>query len=978
MAKISIREMSAGKRRRRSLSYTTFVFILIMVLLILGAVFFSGLSLFYTMLAWETKDDGWTLTKAERDILDTRATRTLTSEILEIYDSIPEEKRGDGTSDEYRSAYKGIMGDSFWQTRRAMYRNREGDKMRSCFIAAISRENDGRLIYLIDDDRDEKTFCYPGTWDNYSQKDLDDLVYGAEPSRLESLLGMDAHIQFNWEDRHGTMICTTAAMLYKTDRYNVMVFMDRNMDLLVQLTRGFVRIYGVLLLIISLLAAVLAMFVIRKRIVKPINQMADAAAAYSEDRKEQKLNKGRFQKLDIHTGNEIENLALTMKDMEQDITEYVQDLTAITAEQERIRTELDLARRLQAASLPSVFPPYPERGEFDLYASMEPAKEVGGDFYDFFMIDEDHLVLLISDVSGKGMGAALFMMGSQITIRDFVMASGEKDPGMILQQVNEQICNHNSLDMFVTVWLGILEISTGRLRAANAGHEYPAIRRQGGSFELLKDKHGLVIGGMEGVAYRSYELQLQPGDIVFQYTDGVTEATDAQKQLFGTDRMLQALNKDQEQDPAAILQNVTDEIEAFVKDEQQFDDTTMLCLRYNGNVCKDREYCGGCTYQGVAYEEQLSNKFGEVKGLLEEKQIRYDQLLPIEPAPEIYGYRNKMEYTFGDMEKGGPMTLGMHRKKHFMSIVTVDECQLVHPDFNRILSAVLDFATEHGYTKYHKKSHKGLLRNLILRRGAHTGELLVNIVTTSEGEPGGAGPEGLPAFDETAFVQMLKRLPLEHELVGILRTINDRLADAVYCDELRVLDGRDHYNEVIMGLKFRISAFSFFQTNVEAVENLYSYAIGLIDDFKDKKAFDLFCGTGTISQVLARSASEVIGVELVEEAVESAREAAKENGLDNCRFIAGDVFEVLSSIQDQPDVIVVDPPRAGISVDALDKIISYGVDQIVYISCNPKSLAQNLYQLQLGGYRVLSVKPFDNFPWTKHVECVVLMSKANT
>lgn len=399
--------------------------------------------------------------------------------------------------------------------------------------------------------------------------------------------------------------------------------------------------------------------------------------------------------------------------------------------------------------------------------------------------------------------------------------------------------------------------------------------------------------------------------------------------------------------------------------------------RGSTSLCKDCEYCGGCSYQGVPYEEQLANKFGEVRGLLEEKGIRYGELLPIEPAPGIYAYRNKMEYTFGDMEKGGPMTLGMHRKKHFMSIVTVDECQLVHPDFNRVLRGVLDFAQERGYVKYHKKTHRGLLRNLVVRRGVHTNELLINIVTTSEGEPGGAGPEGLPAFDEAGFVEMLLGLPLEHEVVGILRTVNDRLADAVYCDELRVLHGRDYYNEEILGLRFHVGPFSFFQTNVEAVENLYSYAVGLIDDFEDKKAFDLFCGTGTISQVLARRASEVIGVELVEEAVEGARRTAAMNGLDNCRFIAGDVFEVLTSIPDKPEVIVVDPPRAGISVDALDRIISYGVDQIVYVSCNPKTLAANLYQLQLNGYRTVSVKPFDNFPWTKHVECVTLLQLSN-
>ena len=380
-------------------------------------------------------------------------------------------------------------------------------------------------------------------------------------------------------------------------------------------------------------------------------------------------------------------------------------------------------------------------------------------------------------------------------------------------------------------------------------------------------------------------------------------------------------------------------------------------------VCRDKDICGGCVYQGVPYEEQLSNKFGEVKGLLDKKDIRYGELLPIEGAPSRYGYRNKMEYTFGDMEKNGPMTLGMHKKKHFMSIVTVDQCQLVHEDFNVILRGVLEFASSRGYKHYHKKAHKGLMRHLIVRRGIRTGELLVNVVTSSE-----------DGFDENAFVEMIRALPLENQVVGILRTINDRLADAVYCDELRVLWGRDYYNEEILGLKFKVSAFSFFQTNVDAVERLYSYAVSLIDDFENKEVFDLYCGTGTITQVLARKAKEVIGIELVEEAVEAAKTNAALNGLDNCRFLAGDVFEVLDSLPDKPEVIVVDPPRVGISSNALEKIIGYGVKQIVYISCNPKSLADNLYYMQYYGYEIKSVKPFDNFPGTKHVETVVLLS----
>lgn len=381
-------------------------------------------------------------------------------------------------------------------------------------------------------------------------------------------------------------------------------------------------------------------------------------------------------------------------------------------------------------------------------------------------------------------------------------------------------------------------------------------------------------------------------------------------------------------------------------------------------ICKHNEFCGGCLYQETPYDEQLKIKEQEVLNLLAKKDIQPDELLPIQPGPSQYGYRNKMEYTFGDQVKDGPMTLGMHQKRRFMSIVTVDECQLVHEDFNKILRATLDFCEEKGYRHYHKRSHRGLMRNLIVRRGVHTGELLVNIVTSTQSE-----------FDESGYVDLLHSLDLEHTLVGVLRTLNDNISDAVNCEELKVLDGRDYYMEKIMGLQFKVSAFSFFQTNVEAVENLYSYAVGLIDDFSGKVAFDLFCGTGTITQTLAQKAKRAVGVELIEEAVEAAKANADLNGLDNCEFIAGDVFEVLETVEEKPDVIVVDPPRVGISPKALDKIIGYDVDQIVYISCNPKTLVENLYYLQYYGYNVKSLKPFDNFPNTKHTECVCLLEK---
>lgn len=390
----------------------------------------------------------------------------------------------------------------------------------------------------------------------------------------------------------------------------------------------------------------------------------------------------------------------------------------------------------------------------------------------------------------------------------------------------------------------------------------------------------------------------------------------------------------------------------------------MINMAVFKELCHHREFCGGCIYQGTAYSEQLKEKEKEVLRLLEAKGVTPEKIDSIEGCPSAFCYRNKMEYTFGDFVKDGEMTLGMHRKKNFMSIVTVDNCQLVDPDFNIILKAVLDFSVEKGYTFYHKRSHSGLLRNLIIRKGVRTGELLVNIVTTSE--------EG---FDERGFTEMLLSLTLTNKIVGVLRTYCDSLADAVVPDSLKTLYGRDYYMEKLLGLDFKVSAFSFFQTNVEAAERLYTEALALVDSFEGKKAFDLYCGTGTISQVLALKAKEVLGIELVEEAVDAATENAALNGLDNCRFIAGDVFKVLNEVSDKPDVIVVDPPRVGIQPKALDKIISYGVREIVYISCNPKTLTENLRYLGYYGYKCMYLKPFDNFPMTKHTECIALIER---
>ena len=329
----------------------------------------------------------------------------------------------------------------------------------------------------------------------------------------------------------------------------------------------------VLTLVILLLASVGAL-VVASRVVKPLEHMTKRINALSGSDQ-------AFEMEDMYrTNDEIEILAESFASLSKRTRNYITQITQITAEKERIGTELALATRIQADMLPNIFPAFPERSEFDIYATMTRAKEVGGDFYDFFLIDDTHLGLVMADVSGKGVPAALFMMISKILVQNFAMTG--RSPAETLRAVNDQICANNREEMFVTVWFGILDTETGRVTAANAGHEYPAMLQSGGQFELVHDKHGFVIGGMEGMRYKEYELTLTPGSKLFLYTDGVPEATNAENELFGTDRMLEALNEDPTAPPEQILCHVRDAVDAFVKDAEQFDDLTMLCVEYQG------------------------------------------------------------------------------------------------------------------------------------------------------------------------------------------------------------------------------------------------------------------------------------------------------------------------------------------------------------------------------------------------------------
>ena len=383
-------------------------------------------------------------------------------------------------------------------------------------------------------------------------------------------------------------------------------------------------------------------------------------------------------------------------------------------------------------------------------------------------------------------------------------------------------------------------------------------------------------------------------------------------------------------------------------------------------VCKIFPACGGCMYQTMSYEEQLKMKETQVKGLLQEA-VGSDTDLHwegIHGSPIEFGYRNKMEFSFGDEYKDGPLSLGLHKKGSTYDVLTASDCKLVHPDMTAILSSVLDFFTELGAVHYKKMQHTGYLRHLLLRRGVTSGEILVHVITTSQAE-----------YDYAPLVSRLLALPLEGKIVGIMHIINDSLSDVVQSDETRLLYGQDYFYETLLGLRFKISTFSFFQPNSLAAEVLYSIVRDYIGDTKDKEVFDLYSGTGTIAQLLASVAKEVIGVEIVEEAVEAAKVNAALNGLTNCRFIAGDVLKVLDDLTEKPDMIILDPPRDGIHPKALPKILAYGVENIVYISCKPTSLARDLPAFLAAGYEVQRSCSVDQFCETVHVETVVLLSQ---
>ena len=378
--------------------------------------------------------------------------------------------------------------------------------------------------------------------------------------------------------------------------------------------------------------------------------------------------------------------------------------------------------------------------------------------------------------------------------------------------------------------------------------------------------------------------------------------------------------------------------------------------------CKHFGICGGCTYQSLSYEDELKLKEKQIRDLFNKEGLDIN-LLGIEGSPIVGTYRNKMEYTFGDEEKGGPLSLGLHMKGRFYESVNTSDCNIVDNDFTLIREIVRRYFDEKKVPFYNTRQYSGVLRHLVIRKARSTGEILVNLVTTSQYE-----------IDKEGFKNLLLELKTDGTIQGIIHTINDGLGDIVKADRIDLLYGRDYIMEEILGLKFKISPFSFFQTNSLGAERLYSIAREFTGDIDNKIVFDLYSGTGTIAQIMAPVAKKVIGIEIVEEAVEMAKENAILNGLENVEFIAGDVLKAVDDLKEKPDLIVIDPPRNGIHPKAINKIIDFNPDTFVYVSCNPVTLARDLKVFIERGYKVEKAKLMDMFPRTVHVESIILMT----
>ena len=501
------------------------------------------------------------------DVMDKSAVRKYTDAVKAVYLADPApEFESDRELEDYLAKYDGLKDDGYWELFRMLEKIKLANGVVSLYISYMDPES-MTGVYILDADNTE-TGCPAGTWD---------IIY---PDNYEAMThpedGFDAYITDTEE--YGWLCSAGVAVPDEDGQVIAHVFVDISMDSVMHDRQSYLtRLCAVLVLVTAAMVCAL-LLAVNRAVVRPINALAAAAGSYMKEREDPASGGvSALARLDIRTGDEVENLSHAMKQMEEDINLYIRDLTTVTAEKERIGAELDIATHIQSSMLPCIFPAFPERPEVDIYATMDPAKEVGGDFYDFFMVDDTHLAIVVADVSGKGVPAALFMVIGKTLIKDHTTPG--RDLGEVFMEVNKLLCEGNGEELFITAFEGVLDLETGQFNFVNAGHEMPFIRRRG-QYTPEKIRAGFVLAGMEMTRYRMGSLQLEPGDAIFQYTDGVTEATNANNELYGMERLEAVLNRNADAVPGALLPAVKADIDAFVGDAPQFDDITMLCLEF--------------------------------------------------------------------------------------------------------------------------------------------------------------------------------------------------------------------------------------------------------------------------------------------------------------------------------------------------------------------------------------------------------------
>ena len=573
----SIREMNGLERRRYSLAARTARSVWINNILIGLVALLIGVILYVVALAQQYIGMAFTLsqqTAMSVNHANGADAQELADGIMRIYGGLSSAEKEKQGTEEYRALFREAEeSESYRLLMNMLSQTLRTNDVYDVYLAMYDRD-DLAMVYFVDPE--EKDHLNPGEWESAQEKSVRKFLDWDGEGKLYDI---DHTEKYGW-------LCTAGIPLKTQDgRIYAFLLVDVSVEVILLRARSFVLQITVALFVLTALIAFIMSRRTQKTLVEPINSISEAAQRYVADKQAGKEETNHFASLNIRPGDELENLSLVMADMERTLAENEEKLAGIRAEKERINNELVLATKIQAAMLPGIFPPYPDRKEFDIYALMNPAREVGGDFYDFFFIDEDHLCLVMADVSGKGIPAALFMMISMTIVKSCAMLGSS--PAEIMTKANEAICANNPENMFFTAWVGVLELSTGKLTTANAGHEYPAIRKPDGSFELIKKKHGCVIGGFEDSVYEQFEFDLEPGSALFVYTDGVPEAMTGAREMFGTDRMLDALNEDPGAQPAQLLKSVRQAVTRFADGAEQSDDITMLALRYFGPEQKD-------------------------------------------------------------------------------------------------------------------------------------------------------------------------------------------------------------------------------------------------------------------------------------------------------------------------------------------------------------------------------------------------------